>query len=364
MTGKRRILIYVGIVALLIIVLVVLDKLNVDNPTQNVMHSFEAYRSVDEIAARLTKDIEDGVVGTDVLYSRDVPIDEILKINYYIGTLDGTIESVSYTSSIAGVTKLDFTIARSDNSYVYRAYAMKEPIPEDKTMAKELYEKVHGFMLLRIKSSMSDYEKEVAIHDYIVQNCKYSYGSDDNENEYRAYGALVEGKAVCNGYAEAMALLLNCCGIENRYITGYAGNELHAWNLVKLEGNWYHVDATWDDPVLEKGDVLLHSYLNLSDDIISKSHSWEKDYFEECNSMAFNYYNMNSLYFEDVSSFKNGIKNTVMRNKHGMVECAIKHGSPSGDELKFLFDYGGIKSFQYSNDGEEDYNILVIYLNK
>ncbi len=364
MEKKRKVYVYIVLVLLLILMLLLLDKLKVDNPTQNIIHHFDAYESVDEIAAKLTKDIEDGIEGIDTIYSKDVSIDDVLKINYYIGTLDGTVDSVYYTTEIMGVTKLDFNITRSDNSYVYRCYAYKEPIPEDREEARKMYKKVNDFMILKIKASMSDYEKELAIHDFIVSNCKYSYGSDDNENEYRAYGALVEGKAVCNGYAEAMALLLTCAGVENRYITGYAGDELHAWNLVKLEDNWYHVDATWDDPVIETGDALLHSYFNLSDEVMGRSHSWNRDYFDECSSMAFNYYNMNSLYFDDYSAFKAGIKKTVSRNKHGVVECALKNGSPSGNDLEFIFDYGGIRSFKYSNDGSGDYNILVIYLNK
>ena len=365
MTNRKKLFIYLGIIAGVIILLILLDRLKVKNPSQNVIHRFDACESVEELAARLTRDIESGIDGTDTLYAKDVPIDDILNINYYIGTIDGAVNSVAYTGEIMGVMRVDFDIVRSDNSYVYRCYKYKEPIPDDRENAKKLYKKVSDFMILRIKGSMSDYEKELAIHDFIIENCDYSYGSKDNENEYRAYGALVEGKAVCNGYAEAMALLLSCAGIENKYITGSAGDELHAWNLVKLGDNWYHVDATWDDPVLDIiGDATLHAYFNLSDDKMKMSHTWNEDYFEACDSMAFNYYNMNNLYFDSFGDFKNNIQSEVIRNKFGVVECAFKSSAPTGSDLEFIFDYGGIKSFQFSNDGGGDYNILVMYLNK
>ena len=79
----------------------------------------------------------------------------------------------------------------------------------------------------------------------------------------------MQNKAVCNGYAEAMALLMTCVGIENQIVTGTADNELHAWNQVCLDGNWYQVDATWDDPLPDRGVFAGHEYFNVTDEIMS-----------------------------------------------------------------------------------------------
>ena len=76
----------------------------------------------------------------------------------------------------------------------------------------------------------------------------------------------MEGKGVCAGYAFALQYLLMRAGIQSYYVVGYAG-ENHAWNLAKIDGEWYYVDATWDDPVYNGSDdpySPYHSYFNIT----------------------------------------------------------------------------------------------------
>lgn len=92
---------------------------------------------------------------------------------------------------------------------------------------------------------------------------------------YTAYGALVEGDAVCQGYALAYKLLLDKCGIDSVLVTS---NEMgHAWNLVKLDGSWYHVDVTWDDPTPNvEGGGTHKNFLRSDEGIGSTGHSgWD-----------------------------------------------------------------------------------------
>ena len=98
----------------------------------------------------------------------------------------------------------------------------------------------------------TDYEKLVAIYNYICSTTEYEQAADDSDIRRTAYGALVEGKAVCQGYSIALYRLLLEAGIDNRIIYGKGlqpdgGEGPHTWNIVDLYGKYYYVDVTWDD---------------------------------------------------------------------------------------------------------------------
>lgn len=120
-----------------------------------------------------------------------------------------------------------------------------------------------------VTSAMSEEEKALVLHDYLAQHCAYAYEEYSNgtltsgSDEYNAYGALVNGKAVCQGYSEAYQALLQEVGIQSRICSSDAMN--HAWNVVLIDGSWYHVDVTWDDPVWNREGRALHTFFLLSD---------------------------------------------------------------------------------------------------
>ena len=130
-----------------------------------------------------------------------------------------------------------------------------------------------------ITSGMSDYDVVKTLHDYLVTHCDYDYRVDIGNMPFishQAEGALLNGTAVCSGYAKAYEILLDAAGIPCETITGYAGG-YHAWNLVQVDGEWYHVDATWDDPTNKGGDYIRYTYFLKSDKVMaSRRHrNWE-----------------------------------------------------------------------------------------
>ncbi len=115
---------------------------------------------------------------------------------------------------------------------------------------KEINNIVDKVIKEKITNSMPTKEKIKVIHDYIIDNTEYDKLKYINKNDttYKsntAYGVLVQGYGTCNGYADAMAIFLNKMNIINHKIS----NDEHIWNLVYLDGNWYHLDLTWDDPI-------------------------------------------------------------------------------------------------------------------
>lgn len=137
------------------------------------------------------------------------------------------------------------------------------------TAAKARFEEEASAVLSGITPDMTEYEKELYIHDTLAQRVTY------NESTYAhsAYGALVDGVAVCEGYAEAFQYLLHRVGIWSFLVTGDAGGP-HEWNMVRIDGNYYHVDLTWND----QGEELYHEYFNVTDAQIGKDHTADATY--------------------------------------------------------------------------------------
>ena len=133
-----------------------------------------------------------------------------------------------------------------------------------------------------IGPSMNDHEKVKAIHDWIVLHLKY----DTTLQKYTAYDGLSTGSTVCQGYSLLTYKMLKEAGIQNRIVEGTAkpeGNkssQLHAWNLVLVSGNWYHLDTTWDDPVPDQKNIVAIGYYLRNDKQMRKDHSWTKPYPE------------------------------------------------------------------------------------
>jgi uncharacterized protein YjdB len=126
-----------------------------------------------------------------------------------------------------------------------------------------------------ITPGMNAYAKQKAIHDWIVKNVAY----DTTLVKYTDYDGLVSPfKTVCQGYALLSYKMLNQAGIETKIIEGTAKGQAHAWNLVKLDGVWYHFDATWDDPTPDVPNRATYSYYNLTDSQIKANHSWVLTY--------------------------------------------------------------------------------------
>lgn len=120
--------------------------------------------------------------------------------------------------------------------------------------------------------SMSQSEKELAIHDWIVNNTQY----DQSYTIYDPYNTLVKHAGVCEGYTLLAQKMFTIAGIKSIVVEGTAKGESHAWNMVYIDNKWRHVDCTWDDPVSSDGeDVSNHDYYNLTDKEISETHSWD-----------------------------------------------------------------------------------------
>ena len=139
----------------------------------------------------------------------------------------------------------------------------------------------------KTNNSMPIREKIRVIHDYIIDNTEYDKLKNDNINDttYKsqtAYGALIQGYATCNGYSDAMAIFLDKLNVINYKIS----NDEHIWNLVYLDGKWYHLDLTWDDPISEINVNRDTYFLITSDKLLELNdgtHEFDKNIYSEAS---------------------------------------------------------------------------------
>lgn len=326
------------------------------------LHPKQTAHGMVELTTLVNNQIDEGK-DSGVFYVTDVTEEDIASINDYVCGLNGNVSKYSVLQKSRGGMKIMLKYEISDNYYVYQKYKYGTDIPADKVNAVKLYDKVNEIMNKTVNPSMTDYEKELAIHDYIVVHCKYGYVDYSKNYAYRAYGALVQETAVCNGYAEAMALLLSCADVENEFMTGTADGELHAWNRVCIDGKWYQVDATWDDPLPDRGIFAGHAYFNVTDDVMDDRHTWEKDNFSPCDSDEYNYFKRNNLIC-DYEGFKTAVRHLAGVNITGAIEVVVTDYDESLYTMDFLQNVGGVHSCKYSNEKYGDKDIVTVYLNK
>lgn len=194
--------------------------------------------------------------------------------------------------------------------------------------AKETFDDAVDEMLSGITSVMSEYEREKLLHDRLAAKITYV----ETSNAHNAYGAIVEEKAVCEGYAEAYQYLLQCAGLQSFIATGTSANpatgtpEGHAWNIVRIDGRYYHVDLTWDD----QGEYLFYAYFNKTDTRIKEDHVITETAYAlpVCNSEVADYFTINGGKMETLDT---AIVGTMLKNNGLTARVYV-----TGDKTAFI----------------------------
>lgn len=211
--------------------------------------------------------------------------------------------------------------------------------------------KINQILKNIIKPSMTEFQKVKAINDYIVSNTMY--GTKTKTSPHSAYALFFEGQAVCQGYALAAQTLLEQSGIETKYVVGFVnGNEAHAWNLVKVDGKWYHLDTTWNDPLPNRVGAASYDYFLVSDTQISKDHTWIKANYPTATSTKYSYmlnvhfaYQLNNIVY---------FSNTVDNDKLYKLDMTSGNKSKVLDK-RALYITGTNQSLYYSDYSNSGY---------
>ena len=190
-----------------------------------------------------------------------------------ISTLNNFVHPYNSSNNVKISYGGDYKIGITIN----RAYTQDE--------INEINNKVDKILSENVNNNMPPKEKIRVIHDYIIDHTeydklKYENKNDDTYKSNTAYGVLSEGYGTCNGYADAMEIFLDKMNIINYKIS----NEEHIWNLVYLDGKWYHLDLTWDDPISDI-NINRDTYFLISTKTLEKindgTHTFDKNIYSE-----------------------------------------------------------------------------------
>ena len=202
----------------------------------------------------------EAVQGVEWFVKTRIPYDELFTAESY-NLQDGACSITSdglVTAKEAGTT--EYWAKYGDA--LYRCVVVVNQAGET-ALSKKVVEIADKFRHL------SDVDKVMAVHDYLIDHIEYS----NPHIRSFAYGALIEGKAVCQGYAQSLAMILNNLNVECHTIVAMTKGSnpvLHEWVRVKLDGEWYYIDLTWDDtPWAEDKN---YKYFLINTDMISRDH--------------------------------------------------------------------------------------------
>ncbi|BDD43032.1 hypothetical protein GUT189_13650 [Streptococcus ruminantium] len=184
------------------------------------------------------------------------------------------------------------------NQHLYHASVKLPGIKEMEAIRQDEAANKMADDIIKNFADLSDVEKVKAAHDWLVENVHYV---DRPGEDQTAYSALVERQTVCAGYANALKLMLDKMGIPNHTKMGkITGGELHLWNIVELDGKWYHVDATWDYPgnstrpySQDRGYNHKNKYFLIHDQDFKLASGAKRDYFafsEDKSGERYRYY--------------------------------------------------------------------------
>lgn len=277
------------------------------------------------------------------------------------------------------------------NTFTYYDYLGATHIVYDFSVTeKELIEKKQKFnsavdeIIAKAPLYSSEYEKELFVNDYLVENCIYDEkAANDHQvigHENDAYGAVVEGKAVCEGYARAFQLLCNKMGLDCVSVAGITDEVGHEWNCVKLDGEWYQVDVTWND---SDTPACVNDYLNLTDEQMYSDHKPDAMFDEisdeeyntdeyvrgnlflpECTSTEYNYYvqsypTLTDFDYETDIMISQRLVDDVMLDYEQLFSIVVDESLDFDEACYKLIDEGYVvEYFDYAED-MNDYGLEI-----
>lgn len=214
------------------------------------------------------------------------------------------------------------------------------PSSQARTMQKQLETALtKAIEEIELLNPLSNYDKLICIYEYLQDNVTYDskeleacccLGRSVNPMSHNAYGVLVNKKGVCDGISSAFSLLAQRMGFECAMVSGKAtfrtsGFSEHAWNVIKIADNFYHIDATWDVNHKEQTGEYSYEYFCVNDDSINKDHDWDIKTTPVCSREDISFYIRNRCYANNLSQLEE-IFARYAKSKQKVVRAKIADG--------------------------------------
>lgn len=317
------------------------------------------YVKIDQEIQRLTPSIHFGFVkNTEVKSDVSVVLAAIYndRPEYYYLPQDYNVKSIK-------VGPIEYTILKLNYTVRDKREKEKKDLELNQIIEQLLYEAIH--------EQMSDYEKELALHDALIEKVSY-YSFEDIEkipvDKHTAYGALVNNSAVCDGISKAYQLLLKEAGVESIMVTGKIGEIAHAWNIVKIDDEYYHVDPTSDAIDINNKKQVMHRYFNLSDKELDKTHTLDKDFtIMPCEGTKYNYYTYNNFEVKYTESLRSKLVKIINKQiKREIVEFRLDklYSTQTLLEELYYINFNKWEDTQQTSVGYHKINDIYVFENK
>lgn len=217
-----------------------------------------------------------------------------------------------------------------DNTNVIEAYKtgdLSKLNDEDKYVLEQASKVIKKI----IKDNMTDYEKEKAVYDYMYKTAQFDESSLSaiylsEKNAHTPYGFFHDKYTICVGNATTFKLFMDMIGIENKLIHSTENGE-HAWNVVKIDGDWYHVDITFDGGT----EKPTYAFFNVTDEAKTDEYSWDKSEIPECTATKYSYPVNNAVKLKDIYDIPSAIKKALDSKKEVIyIKLPVPQNSDAG----------------------------------
>lgn len=317
-------------------------EIEADKPSQEELSKF--YELLDEDTYFYYNNLNDNdKEAYKTMYVSFMNFDESFYLDITENDLKEIFVAVLYDNPHIFWVKNNYTYTVYNNAIMF-CPEYRHTTEEAELITSQLNEKIDE-IVSKVELLSSEYDKELYIHDFVCENTKY----DLNVGEFTdtAYEAILNGKAVCEGYSRAIQILLNAVDIDNYLIVGNgisdSKSEPHMWNIVNIDNANYHLDATWNDSGDE--DRITYFYFNVTDEYILKDHTDLNIINNGCSYNTANYFVMENSYVSDYNGFNEHIKRSAV---------ALENGS---NIIDFYFE-NSMDYKQALNDIEHDNNFF------
>lgn len=353
--------------------------------------------TLEELKVPLAEGISNGQTKIEIKASKEA-VDELGKVEF--GTF---MDDVLY--KVDDYYHNEINNYRYEGNWVDGSYTLEFTInyleTPDQTM--QVQQEVKRILTNIVDDTMTEDEKVKVIHDYIVTHVQYDVNGLNNRNEaHTAYAALFEDKTgeknqtVCQGYALVFYKMAKEAGLEARIMTGKSRDQNHAWNLIRINGEWYQIDLTWDDPTgVDDLNYVRYDYYNLTDEQLKKDHQVFNDLeqFSRCTTdygstisdvillkSIDRHYELPQFTAKDDNEFKQRIEESI---KHKDSSCKFRLIAPGADKSRLLeqkehiineifnthsseidgsYSYQPVKEYAFTNDKDFIFEYKFIYL--
>lgn len=228
----------------------------------------------------------------DTSFHNELSIEEYLKKSWNERKTEIDIESYQLTSE--QMNTIVFNIHYENPEYYYvlldngfvdenkdgiiETYIQKYPLDRSAELEEE-WKIVED----KVQACKTDLEKALVVHDHLCETITYTEQLGRSAHDIE--GAILEKKAVCEGYALAFKFYMNRLNIPCNVVSGMASGGPHAWNQVQIDGQWYMVDATFDDP--KNPTRVGHDNFLVSESVLKRTHTWTRENYELCTDTKF-----------------------------------------------------------------------------